>query len=185
MDDSVETIDNEESDKIVDDIVEINCQINAKMISKLFDKIAEIKTKILNLELDENSREYLKYDITIQYYSDKLQNLQNKTNPGIDQEKVEIALQKISEALDELDADSSKAETDITDINTPDEVEADAGLTEDNSETDVEETETEETEDSSTEDAETEEVTDTEETSEVNDENEETSDSDELEELFG
>ena len=185
MEDSVDDMSNEESDKIVDDIVEINCQINAKMISKLFDKIAEIKTKILNLELDENSREYLKYDITIQYYSDKLQNLQNKTNPGIDQEKVEIALQKISEALDELDADSSKAETDITDINTPDEVEADADLTEDNSETDVEETETEETENSSVEDEETEEVTDTEETSEVNDENEETSNSDELEELFG
>jgi hypothetical protein len=98
------------------------------MISKLFDRIAEIKTNILNLGLDENSREFLKYDITIQYYSDKLQNLQNKTNPGIDQEKVEIALQKITEALDELESESNGAEADITDIDSPDAVEADAGF---------------------------------------------------------
>ena len=131
MEDSVDDMSNEDSEKIVDDIVEINCQINAKMISKLFDRIAEIKTNILNLGLDENSREFLKYDITIQYYSDKLQNLQNKTNPGIDQEKVEIALQKITEALDELEAESGETEGDITDIDSPDTIEAEAGLAED------------------------------------------------------
>ena len=180
MEDSVDDMSNEESDKIVDDIVEINCQINAKMISKLFDRIAEIKTNILNLGLDENSREFLKYDITIQYYSDKLQNLQNKTNPGIDQEKVEIALQKITEALDELESESGETEADITDVNTPEEVEADAGLTEDEVEADVEETEAESEE--GEEDAE---VTADDETAETEEEDEETSDTDELDELFG
>ena len=90
----------EESDKIVDDIVEINCQINAKLVSNLFDKIAELKNKIESLGLDENSREYLKYDVSIQYYSDKLQDLQNKTNPGIDQSKVEEAITKIQTAVE-------------------------------------------------------------------------------------
>jgi hypothetical protein len=125
-DETVEGLEADEADKIVEDIVEINCQINAKMISTLFDKIAEIKNKINALGLDTTSREYLKYDITIQYYADKLQGLQNKTNPGIDQNKVEVALTKIETALKqlagELGADDAEETDSLSDIDTPEEV---------------------------------------------------------------
>lgn len=133
MDDSetVEGLNAEETDSKVDDIIEINCQINAKMISNLFDQIAELKNQIEGLGLDPNSREYLKYDVTIQYYSDKLQDLQNKTNPGIDQAKVEEALDKITTAIEQLQGEiggSTGDDTDITDIDSPEEVSAENDL---------------------------------------------------------
>jgi uncharacterized protein YoxC len=145
----IDAIDNEESDKLVDDIVEINCQINAKMISNLFDQIAELKTKVEGLGLDEGSREYLKYDVSIQYYSDKLQDLQNKTNPGIDQTKVETAIEKISNAIKELTGEMSGDSDESFDVDSPEEVEANAELkTEDETEelADLDEKEAEETE---------------------------------------
>lgn len=175
----IDSIDNEESDKLVDDIVEINCQINAKMISNLFDQIAELKTKIENLGLDESSREYLKYDVSIQYYSDKLQELQNKTNPGIDQAKVETAIEKISNAIKELSGEMSGDSDDSFEVNSPDEVEAAAELDGDETSeelTELEETEAEADETESESDAEIE-AGETEETDEVDDED--------LEDLFG
>lgn len=167
-DETVEGLESDEADKIIDDIVEINCQINAKMISALFDKIAEIKNKVNALGLDTSSREYLKYDVTVQYYADKLQSLQGKTNPGIDQSKVEAALNKIDEAikqiLGELGGDDVSVEEGITDIDSPEEVAAENDLgdssedLETEEEADVEETETPE--------GETEEVEEFEETEE-------------------
>ena len=175
----------EESDKIVDDIVEINCQINAKLVSNLFDKIAELKNKIESLGLDENSREYLKYDVSIQYYSDKLQDLQNKTNPGIDQSKVEEAITKIQTAVEQLAGEvNGNSEEEELDIDSPEEVAAKNDLAEDEADSTEAETDGETA-------AETEETTDEIETdndSTLNDESEaeeetETSD-DEVDELF-
>ena len=124
MDNTPEEIDGEETDKVVDDIVEINCQINAKVISNLFDRIAELKNSIESLGLDENSREYLKYEVTIQYYSDKLQDLQNKTNPGVDQSKVESALEKISVALEQLEGEVGGTSEEVDEVQTPEEISA-------------------------------------------------------------
>ena len=150
-DETTSNTSNEETDKIVDDIIEINCQINAKMISNLFDQIAELKNKIENLELDPNSREYLKYEVTIQYYSDKLQDLQNKTNPGIDQSKVETSLEKISNALKQLEGEiGGNNDSNLTDIQTPEEISAENGLNEPESE----ESSSEDSEESSSEDSE-------------------------------
>lgn len=124
MDNTPEEIDSEETDKVVDDIVEINCQINAKVISNLFDRIAELKNSIESLGLDENSREYLKYEVTMQYYSDKLQDLQNKTNPGVDQSKVESALEKISVALEQLEGEVGGTSEEVDEVQTPEEISA-------------------------------------------------------------
>ena len=181
-DESVESMDNEESDEVVDDVIEINCQINAKMISNLFDKIAELKNKIEGLGLDENSREYLKYDVTIQYYSDKLQDLQNKTNPGIDQSKVETAIQKISSAIEQLEGETGdNADGELQEIQTPEQVSAEAGLTDiENTEA---ETDGEETTEAETE--ETEEVTEDEENADdESEEAEEVEETDDIEEEF-
>ena len=172
----IESLDNDETEKIVDDIVEINCQINAKMISNLFDKIAQLKSQIAELGLDENSREYLKYDVSIQYYSDKLQDLQNKTNPGIDQSKVEGALEKIATAIEQLCGEAGGENTDIDDINTPEEVAAENDLTDDTE--DFEETEIETEVDTEEEPEETD--VDTEEDAEET----ETSDDEDLEEML-
>lgn len=180
-DGSIEGLETDEADAVIDDIVEINCQINAKMISNLFDKIAELKNSVEGLQLDENSREYLKYDVTIQYYSDKLQDLQNKTNPGIDQSKVEAALEKISTAIEELSGEvgGSNVETDsFDDIETPAEIEAENDLGEDNADETEAETDGEESADDG--EADTEEGDET-----AEDETEEISDEDEVEELFG
>lgn len=120
----------DEVDEMLDDVIEINCQINAKMISNLFDKIAELKNKIETLGLDPKSRDYITYETTIEYYSNKLQDLQEKTNPGIDQEKVSTAIQKIESGLSELfEVTGSNSEEDaIDEIASPDEVAADNGL---------------------------------------------------------
>ena len=177
---------NEETDKIVDDIIEINCQINAKMISNLFDQIAELKNKIENLELDPNSREYLKYEVTIQYYSDKLQDLQNKTNPGIDQSKVETSLEKISDALKQLEGEiGGNNDSNLTDIQTPEEISAENGLNEPESEESEESSSEEsgETEESNSEETEETEESNSEETEETSEETEETSDEN-LDDLF-
>jgi hypothetical protein len=158
MTDDVESMNAEETDNTVDDIVEINCQINAKLISNLFDKIAELKTQLGGLGLDESSREYLNYDVAIQYYSDKLQELQGKTNPGIDQTKVQTAIDKIEAAIQELSGKVGGGSTDDFSIDTPAEVEAEAGLGEADNETTEAETDGEENTDSETSDDELEDL---------------------------
>ena len=150
MTDDVESMNADEAEDTVDDIVEINCQINAKLISNLFDKIAELKTQIEGLGLDESSREYLNYDVAIQYYSDKLQELQGKTNPGIDQTKVQTAIDKIDAAIQELSGKVSGGSTDDFSIDSPAEVEAEAGLGEADDETTEAETDGEENTDGET-----------------------------------
>lgn len=144
--DSIEGLDSEEADRIVDDVVEINCQINAKLISILFDKIANIRTAIQELGLDPESREYIKYDETINYYSDKLQDLQNKTNPGVDQSKVSSAVDKLKSRLEELSSDIGIVDSDdfIDDIASPEEIAAENNL-EDETETSIEDELAEET----------------------------------------
>ena len=159
---SVDGLDSEETNNKVDDIIEINCQINAKMISNLFDQIAEIKNNIESLNLDPNSREYLKYDVTIQYYSDKLQDLQTKTNPGIDQAKVEEALTKIATAIEQLKAEvgggSDEENQDISDVETPEEVSAENNLESDEEESEEESDEEESDEEESDEETSKEEL---------------------------
>ena len=173
--DSIDQLGSEETDTKVDDIIEINCQINAKLISNLFDKIAELKNQVEGLNLDPTSREYLKYDVSIQYYSDKLQDLQNKTNPGIDQSKVEEALNKITTAIEELSGElggsSVDGEDDITDINSPEEINAENDLS-DEDEGNDEESNSEETEETSDEDLEEEPESSSEDEAEAEDKSE-------------
>jgi hypothetical protein len=68
----------------------------------MFDTIAELKQALEDKGLDVNSKEFIKSDVSIAYYSDKLQEFQGKTNPGVDQAKLEEALDKIFEALEQL-----------------------------------------------------------------------------------
>ena len=94
-----------ENEKAGDDAIESSCKINAKIVTKLFDKVSALKQKLEQAGLDQDSREYIKLDTSITYYSDKLQDLQGKTNPGVDQSKIETALDKIGTAIEQLDGE--------------------------------------------------------------------------------
>ena len=109
LDASPEGMSDEDATKTVDDAIEIACQINAKIVAKLFDKVSALKQDLDNANLDQDSREFIKFDTSITYYSDKLQDLQGKTNPGVDQAKVEEALNKIDSDASILDFDRATA----------------------------------------------------------------------------
>ena len=123
---SEEGISDKDADKVVDDTIEIACQINAKIIAKLFDKISALKQALDNADLDQDSREFIKFDTSITYYSDKLQDLQGKTNPGVDQSKVEEALNKISTSLEQLNGEISGGafNEDTTEVASPEEIDS-------------------------------------------------------------
>ena len=72
LDASPEGMSDEDATKAVDDAVEIACQINAKIVAKLFDKVSALKQDLDNANLDQDSREFIKFDTSITYYSDKL-----------------------------------------------------------------------------------------------------------------
>lgn len=115
-------------DNKVDDALQIQCEINAKRITSMFDSIAELKQALDEKGLDVNSKEYIKSEVSIQYYSDKLQEFQGKTNPGVDQAKLEEALDKIFEALGQLKEQLGvqDGEDVDTDIDSPEEAGGDA-----------------------------------------------------------
>lgn len=159
LDASPEGMSDEDATKAVDDAVEIACQINAKIVAKLFDKVSALKQDLDNANLDQDSREFIKFDTSITYYSDKLQDLQGKTNPGVDQAKVEEALNKIDTSLEQLKGEiGGGSSNDDMDVASPEQIAATGE--------DQEEGSTEGTgeESSTTEDEGTEEETSTEET---------------------
>ncbi len=114
-------------DNKVDDALQIQCEINAKRIVSMFDTIAELKQALDNKGLDVNSKEYIKAEVSIQYYSDKLQEFQGKTNPGVDQSKLEEVLDKIFESLEQLKGQLGvEGGDDVdTDVDSPDEASGD------------------------------------------------------------
>ena len=123
LDASPEGMSDEDATKTVDDAIEIACQINAKIVAKLFDKVSALKQDLDNANLDQDSREFIKFDTSITYYSDKLQDLQGKTNPGVDQAKVEEALNKIGTSLDQLKGEiGSGSSDDSIDVASPEQI---------------------------------------------------------------
>ena len=123
LDASPEGMSDEDATKTVDDAIEIECQINAKIVAKLFDKVSALKQDLDNANLDQDSREFIKFDTSITYYSDKLQDLQGKTNPGVDQAKVEEALNKIGTSLDQLKGEiGSGSSDDSIDVASPEQI---------------------------------------------------------------
>lgn len=125
LDASPEGMSDEDATKAVDDAVEIACQINAKIVAKLFDKVSALKQDLDNANLDQDSREFIKFDTSITYYSDKLQDLQGKTNPGVDQAKVEEALNKIDTSLEQLKGEiGGGSSNDDMDVASPEQIAA-------------------------------------------------------------
>lgn len=133
LDGAPEGLSDSEANKVVDDTVEIACQINAKIVAKLFDKVSALKQTLDNAGLDQDSRDFIKFDTSITYYSDKLQDLQGKTNPGVDQSKVEEALNKIDTSLEQLKGEiGGRSAEDTTDIASPEEISSTTEETEEN-----------------------------------------------------
>lgn len=104
-----------EMTEISNDIVEITCEVNQKLISKLYDKISNLKTKLNGKDLDHDTREYITLETKLSYYGNKLEELQSKTNPAIDQSKVEERITKIDAALKSLETEIGGTEVDDVD----------------------------------------------------------------------
>lgn len=120
--------DKELSDDI-DDIAIIKKGVNQKMVSNLFDKIANMKNAIEGLELDPESREYITYDYSLNYYSDKLLTIQTKVNEEADQTIITTALDKIKTSLEQLAGEAGIEDALSTDdIKTPNQIKAEAGI---------------------------------------------------------
>lgn len=120
--------DKELSDDI-DDIAIIKKGVNQKMVSNLFDKIANMKNAIEGLDLDPESREYITYDYSLNYYSDKLLTIQTKVNEEADQTIITAALDKIKTSLEQLAGEAGIEDALSTDdIKTPNQIKAEAGI---------------------------------------------------------
>jgi len=109
-----------EMSEMSNDVVEINCEINQKIISKLYDKISNLKTKLNEMDLEKDSREYITLETKLSYYGNKLEELQTKTNPAIDQAKVEERIQIIDSALKTLESEIGGE--DVEDVKSTDEL---------------------------------------------------------------
>lgn len=118
LDNSVEdgSVSEGEMTEMSNDIVEINCEINQKIINKLFDKISNLKTVLNSKDMDHDTREFITLETKLSYYGNKLEELQSKTNPAIDQVKVEDRINIIEAALKTLEAEIGSP-SDISDVN--------------------------------------------------------------------
>jgi len=112
LDNSVEdaAVSEGEMTEMSNDVVEINCEINQKIISKLYDKISNLKTTLNSKDMDHDTREYITLETKLSYYGNKLEELQSKTNPAIDQTKVEERINKIEAALKTLESEIGSTE---------------------------------------------------------------------------
>ena len=60
--------------------------------------------------MDHDTREYITLETKLSYYGNKLEELQSKTNPAIDQTKVEERINKIEAALKTLESEIGSTE---------------------------------------------------------------------------
>lgn len=103
------------------DVVEINCEINQKIISKLYDKISNLKTALNTKDMDHDTREFISLETKLSYYGNKLEELQSKTNPAIDQAKVEERINIIDAALKSLETEIGGSD-EVSDVESTDEL---------------------------------------------------------------
>ena len=107
-----------EMSEMSNDVVEISCEINQKIISKLYDKISNLKTALNEKDMDQDGREYVTLETKLSYYGNKLEELQTKTNPAIDQKKVEERIQIIDDALKTLESEIQGDSSEVEDVKT-------------------------------------------------------------------
>lgn len=118
-------------DEVEDDLAEITRRVNEKLISNLFDKLAIIKNGIDQLGLDPESRESIQYEMSLEYYSEKLLLIQTKVNEKGDQDAINSALDKIKASLEQIAGQAGINPNSDLDVQTPGELEAESGLTDD------------------------------------------------------
>ena len=115
-----------EMTEMSNDVVEINCEVNQKIISKLYDKISNLKTTLNAADMDHDTREYITLETKLSYYGNKLEELQSKTNPAIDQAKVEERINIIDAALKSLESEIGGSD-EVGDVESTDELDNDEG----------------------------------------------------------
>ena len=120
-DDADQAVGEGEMTEMSNDVVEINCEINQKIISKLYDKISNLKTTLNTKDIDHDTREYITLETKLSYYGNKLEELQSKTNPAIDQAKVEERINIIDAALKSLES-AIGGSGEVSDVESTDEL---------------------------------------------------------------
>lgn len=118
-------------DEAEDDLAEITRRVNEKLISNLVDKLAIIKNGVDQLGLDPESRESIQYEMSLEYYSEKLLLIQTKVNEKGDQDAINSALDKIKASLEQIAGQAGINPNSDLDVQTPGELEAESGLTDD------------------------------------------------------
>ena len=118
-----------EMTEMSNDVVEINCEINQKIISILYDKISNLKTALNAKDLDHDTREFITLETKLAYYGNKLEELQSKTNPAINQNEVEKRVDIIDAALKSLETEIGGSD-EVSDVESSDELSADEGTEE-------------------------------------------------------
>ena len=125
------------------DEIELNCQINEKMISLYSDRLANLKTALNALGLEKEEREYITLEMQISYYSKKLRDLQDKCEITVDQNEVKERLDIIEKAIKTLEAQINEKGGGADDVKSTEELESE-GDDEGEDDTEVEEDEGEE-----------------------------------------
>lgn len=105
------------------DEVEINCEINRKMITIYSDKLANLKTRLNSMGLEKQERQYVTFEANITYYSNKLRELQEKCEITHDQNEVKDRLDIIDNAIKTLESQiTAGGEGDVPPVETTEEL---------------------------------------------------------------
>ena len=105
------------------DQVELQCEINEKMISIYTDKLSNLKTQLNAMGLDKQEREYVTFEMQISYYSKKLRELQDKCEVTVDQDEVKERLDIIEDAIKTLESQISSG--DVPDVKSTEDLDED------------------------------------------------------------
>ena len=97
--DAENAVGNAKLSEMGNDEVELQCEINEKMISIYTDKLSNLKSQLNAMGLDKQERDYVTFEMQISYYSKKLRELQDKCEVTVDQDEVKERLDIIEAAI--------------------------------------------------------------------------------------
>ena len=112
-DETDDIIGNAKADEMSNVFADLNFKLNKAKINLLYNKITTLKSKLNALNLDADDMKYVELDATLSFYSEALENLQQKSIPGIEGaeqtdivEKIEIINKALKTLASEIDQGS-------------------------------------------------------------------------------
>ena len=96
------------ANEVANKFVSLNHKLNKAMINTLYNKISSLKTLLNSKNLDQNDLKYVELNTKLEFYSEALENLQQKSMPGItgvEQSDIQEDITCIDQALNTLSAE--------------------------------------------------------------------------------